>query len=324
MSIILWETLPIILLVLTAISVVGCNQEKKNDLQEAKLKGKVKSVSQKVYKGSEKFGEVQKDSAFCGLFNAECNTTYYNEFGNKTAVEYETYFLGKEVFTYDVNQFLVTIEHFDQKGKLKQKGIYLNNEIGKPFEMNTYEGVEGTFDSKKTMKYDAKNNVIETCKYDANGNLKTKEECKYDEKENLIEKRITNSEVGYIYEDGKIVEEPLSEKYTYLYDEKGNKIEENIYKDNNILHEKWTFKYDNKGNQIEQQLFSNKDNIKAILEYDSEGNPIKKSFLDNFGDIFLVVTSSYTYDKYKNWIRHIIYKNKKIERIVEREIEYYE
>lgn len=314
----------IILLVITAISVVGCNQEKKNDLQKAKLKGKVKSVSQKVYKGSEKFGEVQKDSAFCGLFNAECNTTYYNEFGNKTKVEYETFFFGKEVFTYDANQFLVVMENFDQEGKLNQKIIYQNNKTGKPLENISYQGVDGILSFKEKMKYDAKNNVIETCKYDANGKLKTKEECKYDEKENLIEKRITNSEVGYIYEDGKIVEEPLSEKYTYLYDEKGNKIEENIYKDNDILHEKYTFKYDNKGNEIEQQLFSNKKNIRATSEYDSERNIIKKSYLNNFGDTLLVVTSSYTYDKYKNWTKHIIYKNKKIENIVEREIEYYE
>lgn len=290
----------IVLMAFAIMNLAGCDlrkeKEVKNDLQKQELKGKVKSVVQKVYTGSEKFGEVEKDSVFCDIFSTDCNKSYYNEFGNKTIVEYDSHILlGKGVFTYDNQQFLIESKNFDREGKLFQKDVYKNNENGKPFEMNSY--INDTLFHKVITKYDSKHNVIERCTYRENGNLEKEEKYKYNENGDLIEKIITNSDIGFEYIDGKLSKAPLSERYTYTYDDKGN--------------------------QIEEQLISNKSNARGVYEYDSEGNKIKSTYFDDSGNMLFITIFSYTYDEHKNWIKQVKYKNNKVEYIIERIIEYY-
>jgi hypothetical protein len=91
----------------------------------------------------------------------------------------------------------------------------------------------------------------------------------------------------------------LSPKKTYKYDEKGNKIEENIYNDDGSLAFKKTYKYDEKGNKIE----SNK--------YNADGSLSPK------------YTITYKYDIMGNWIKQTTIKDGKPTQLSERVIEYY-
>ena len=75
-------------------------------------------------------------------------------------------------------------------------------------------------------------------------------------KENLIGKVkfINASDYDAVEMFGEIAKGTLTYKYTYKYDEKGNKIEENQYNANGTLNYKTTFKYefDASGNWIKQ------------------------------------------------------------------------
>ncbi len=71
---------------------------------------------------------------------------------------------------------------------------------------------------------------------------------------------------------GEIEKGSLGDKYTYKYDEKGNKIVENSYNADGSLREKNTYKYefDAMGNWIKQTLITDgkpKDLTERVIEY---------------------------------------------------------
>ena len=171
----------IILVILSVLCLVSCKQsEKKNDLTEENLKGKVKSIKETPYEAVDKFGQIEKGNVL-----------------------------------YDNFIFPFTI-------------------------------------------YDEKGNKIEENHYDSDGNLSSKD--------------------------------------TYEYDEKGNNIERNWYDSDGSLNYKYTYKYDEKGNMI---------------EYNTDGR---------FGEKY---TYKYEYDKNNNWIQQVTYEDNKPIQITERIIEYY-
>ncbi len=190
----------IILVILSVLCLVSCNQsEKKNDLTEENLKGKVKSITENTYEAVDKFGQIEKGDVLVD---------------------------SSAVYTDD--------------GRFK---IY--NEKGNKIEENYYNS-NGRLYSKTTYKYDEKGNMIEDNFYDSNdGSLIYKNTYKYDEKGNKIEK--------YHYdEDGK-----FNYKYTYKYDEKGNIIEENHYDSNGRLDSKYTYEYDKNNNWTQRIEYKN-------------------------------------------------------------------
>jgi hypothetical protein len=90
-------------------------------------------------------------------------------------------------------------------------------------------------------------------------------------------------------------------KYTYKYDDKGNKIEKNKYNPNGTLfdktlHHKYIYKYDEKGNKIEK----NECNLDKTLR-----------------PVYI-----YKYDDYGNWIESI-HHYREDNTITERTIKYY-
>lgn len=95
----------------------------------------------------------------------------------------------------------------------------------------------------------------------------------------------------------------LYNKFTYMYDDKGNKIQSNKYSSDgslSLLFCKITYKYDENGNEIESNLYHSGD----------------------------ILDSKYTYkydefDKTGNWTTKISFKDGKPETIIERKIEYY-
>ena len=190
----------IILVILSVLCLVSCNQsEKKNDLTEENLKGKVKSITENTYEAVNKFGQIEKGDVLVD---------------------------SSAVYTDD--------------GRFK---IY--NEKGNKIEENYYNS-NGSLIYKNTYKYDEKGNKIEENYYNSNGRLYSKTTYKYDEKGNMIEDNFYDSD------DGSLIY-----KNTYKYDEKGNIIEENHYDSNGRLDSKYTYEYDKNNNWTQRIEYKN-------------------------------------------------------------------
>ena len=92
----------------------------------------------------------------------------------------------------------------------------------------------------------------------------------------------SESKYGLVEKFGEIEKDSLSDKTTYKYDVKGNKIESNFYNADGSLDGKVTYKYDEKGNMIEENdyradgILESKRTYK--YEFDTTGNWIKKTF----------------------------------------------
>ena len=122
----------IILAILSVLYLVSYGQlEKKNDLTEENLKGKVKSIKETTYKAVDKFGQIKKGNVLNNYF------TIYNKKGN--TIE------GNEYYS---------------DGSLNYKTTYKYDEKGNKIEKN----IDGSVDRlgyKYTYKYDEKGNTIE-------------------------------------------------------------------------------------------------------------------------------------------------------------------
>ena len=173
----------IILVILSVLCLVSCNQsEKKNDLTEENLKGKVKSIKETLYEAVDKFGQIKKGNVLNNYF------TIYNKKGN--TIE------GNEYYS---------------DGRLGYKLIYKYDGKGNNIEKNNYYS-DGRLNYKTTYKYDEKGNKIEKNNYYYSGRLDSKTTYKYDEKGNNIEENI------YYY--GSRPAENYS--YEYEYDKNNN------------------------------------------------------------------------------------------------------
>ena len=82
----------IILAILSVLCLVSCNQsEKKNDLTEENLKGKVKSITENTYEAVDKFGQIEKGDILVdssAVYTDDGHFKIYNEKGNKIEENY--------------------------------------------------------------------------------------------------------------------------------------------------------------------------------------------------------------------------------------------
>jgi len=85
-----------------------------------------------------------------------------------------------------------------------------------------------------------------------------------------------------------------------IYNDNGNRIEDNKYDKDGELTNKLKFKYDDNGNQIEEK------------NYDEDGELENKYIYE------------YKFDDKENWIQKTIFKDDKPTFIIEREIKYYD
>ena len=168
--------------------------EKKNDLTEENLKGKVKSIKETLYEAVDKFGQIEKGNVLYDAFTFPF--TIYDEKGNN-----------------------IEENHYDSDGRLSYKYIYKYDKKGNNIEENHYDS-DGRLDSKYIYKYDEKGNKIEENRYDSNGRLSQKTTYKYDEKGNTIEKNDYDS-------DGRPAE---NYSYKYEYDKNNNWTQRIEYK----------------------------------------------------------------------------------------------
>jgi len=115
-------------------------------------------------------------------------------------------------------------------------------------------------------------------------------------------KTLTQFTYQAIYRFGKIEKgepsaSPLAENFQMIYNEKGNKIEENRLNSDGSLSENYISKYDENGNKIEENYYDADENSswKDIYTYDEKGNKIAEYTYDS--DSILVSNNTYKYNK---------------------------
>lgn len=264
----------IILLVITAISLIGCNLNKENnDWRRDNLKNRVKSINLRFYEAIEKFGQIEKGKR---LEQDELNKfTRYNKEGNKE----------EEIFYNRDESLKGTVKYkHDNKGNTSE-AVYYTNDVAFIINLRNKYGHEKSEDSlyvlKTKYKYDEKGNKVEENNYQTDGEIYSKVTFLYDNKNNLIEanKYISDGSLGlkwkYTYNKGLKTEVKVygsngdfRGQITFLYDEKGYVLEENrkgknyemriVYKDYD-LHFNWT-----------RQIWYEKGKPESILEREIE------------------------------------------------------
>jgi hypothetical protein len=118
---------------------------------------------------------------------------------------------------------------------------------------------------------------------DLDSNLQSKTTYLYDDKGNRVEYNRYDS-------DGS-----LDSKWTYLYDDKGNEVEANTYDSDGSLDSKWTSLYDDKGNEVETNRYNSDGSLdsKSTYLYDDKGNRVEVKWYDSDGSLDSKWTSLY-------------------------------
>lgn len=144
------------------------------------------------------------------------------------------------------------------------------------------------------FQYDQQGNIIEKKSEWISsgffGEIKHKYTYKYDNIGNKMEENYYNSE-------GE-----LSSKEVYKYDGRGNKMEKNWYNSKGELKSKYTYKYDGKGNKTEENSYNSERKLssKKVCKYDSKGNKTEEIEYNSEGKIEEKYV--YVYDKKGNEI----------------------
>ncbi len=273
------------LLFLSILCLLSCsNDTTKNDLSNQNLTGKVKTLTESIYKAVDTLGKTQKISL------SFMNSYTYDKNGNKS--EWREYYAGfnrhmESQYESWLPDSLKKKNVDNSDGKLYKKHIYTYDDKGKLIESNTYNQDSSLF-SKSTFIYDDKGNQIEEDKYEPNGELFLKLTFKYDEDGNKLEnKYFSNSDTTF------------SSKATYSYNDKGKRIEACRYDRNDSLTNSYKYKYNSKG-------------------YESETN-----FVSSLGTSFNRTFIYENFDEEGNWLILKRYDDGVLKIISEREIEYY-
>lgn len=262
----------LLLMLIVTLSICSCNSEKKNDLKEKNLKGRVKYVEEKNYSVIDNFGEIDKGK-LVSLFT-------FNKDGN---ILYAIESIYKKKFVYDSKGYRIEWYKYKSNDHLDCKGTYKYDSKGNMIE-KTHCDDDGSLINKETYINDSKGNIIEMNTYYASGGT-GKTTYQYDSKGNLIEE---------VFHSG------LKGKITYKYDSKGNMIEENISDDMKIV-----FSYDSNGNMIIKQIvygLGAGTYYKYEYEYDSKDNWIKKIEKNKKGEAIRIIERKIVYygDKDEN------------------------
>jgi hypothetical protein len=213
-----------------------------NDWSTQKLKGKVKSIEEKLFfiEGSD-----NKKIQYINYYR-------YNETGKMiehNAITFQGNSKGilikKDTFEYDSNGNLIGENHYNPAAGIKFSTTYLNDDKGNKVE----EHKEDSVVIKYTNKYDFKGNLIEVTGIKNGDNKPYTITYKYNSDRKVVE--IDNGSQAEIT--------------SFKYDGKGNITEESSILGGSMVRYKYTYKYDNEGHEVEK------------LVYDHEGKPLSKS-----------------------------------------------
>jgi hypothetical protein len=291
------------------LTTISKSQQQIITVANSDLHGKVKSVTEDVYEGVLKFGDVTKGKKTRHSeerfdkdgFAVTRDYTYYDEDGKKDDG-------FSQSFSYDKNNRLSAMKEEDD-GEFFQYKI-TNNSEGKA-EVIDIESKKGKLMSRLKYKYNSAGKEIEVAEYNSDGALVQKTTTSYNPG-NRQEETIVNK-------DGKIIE--VNKK---VLDERGNILESiNItYKGNKKDEYTRQYKYNQVNKVTEERNSISGLDKKEVFLYDEKGNLVKH--VDEYGSIEV---HTYTFDKNGNWIKKMSdikdkFLGDKIE-ICERSISYY-
>ncbi|MBN8783601.1 MAG: hypothetical protein J0G98_11090 [Terrimonas ferruginea] len=226
---------------------------------ELGLKGKVKSLQIKQthrYKKNGVFTPWENSYGYLTKFNSTGYRTEYNEFLGNDSLSYRI------TYTYTPKEKKADLTYFSKELKPTIKKKYLYDDKGRHIDQLEYT-MEGELDRRYTYKYDDRGNLIEISGYKKDGTLSSKTTYTYDSKNNKTDYLMetpgyANSYRKFVYDEkGNPVEETwlngrkeVDFKFVRLFDAKGNKIQETNYKQGTKLigTTRWIYEYDAKGN----------------------------------------------------------------------------
>ncbi|PZR09482.1 MAG: hypothetical protein DI539_21940 [Flavobacterium psychrophilum] len=191
---------------------------------------------------------------------------------------------------------------FDEAGMLTSEKLYINDT---PFEETIYKGHEK---KQQTIQYinNAPGIKIEYG-WDKSGKNNT----------SITRRNSDNTQIDRIemkYQGNKVAQKTTfnaqnnpTDKVAYIYDSKGNVIQEDIYLNSEYVQHKGVNKYDNKNRKISEARYSKdgKKQYETISKYDGD-NLMKKFTLNDKNEIDY--SEDFTYDKKGNVLTHLTFE----------------
>jgi hypothetical protein len=234
------------LLNLLLILLVSCSEFKSEELKEANLRGKIKSVKSEKFYADEKFGEVVK------TIKAEIDEDD----------EIETLFANSHVL-FDINGSLESISNFLSNGKLKHKIVR---------EETVMNYFDASGDLQFVVKFDNIHHPVESNIYSSDGNLISKIKQKYNDKKQAIEMNtydaqgVLQESTSYTYENDRIESRKIARR------------QESYWSDSDFIEITENIKYNEKSDMNERDIVQSSKTISQTFEYiyDSKNNWIKR------------------------------------------------
>ena len=305
-----------LIILITSILFISCQETKetkkhkqieKSDIQNLELNGKVKSLEEKEFEATEKFGESVKSKFKLWTI------TLFNSTGYK--IEEKSFYEDgsiSSVNNYNYNNENKIIKETYKCGDRNTKCIYRYDKYGNNIEFISYENSE--ISSKQVMKYDKKKNQVDWRLYEYDGVLNRKKISKYDKDNFKIEELIYEfNGVNCVYFGKSVMK----------YDENGNLIENNDFDEKGERNFLCKYVYDKKGNELDKVIV-NQENLerKNTRKFNTFGH-CSEEFSYTDGVLKENFKYAYNYDDKGNWTKRVHYINGIVTRIHERNIKYY-
>lgn len=252
---------------------------KKNYVSENKLKGKVKSITERTYKAVGYFDDAKKLELLSYshiLINIGGDLLQEEKYKADSTLE------SKEIREYHRKGYITASFRYKSNEILESKSTYKCDIKGNPVEENSYSDKDILLE-KTIYKYDLKGNEIEITRYNSVGILQGKIKYEYDVYGNISKNAIYNSKTEvsneFFHKDGNTltshyISMALEEQSENKYDIKGNIIESTITtirpSDWPTFSSTYKYEYDKKGNWL-RNVYSNfgipKEVTERVIEY---------------------------------------------------------
>lgn len=257
----------------------------KNDWDDLKLNGRVKSITTFTYNARGIFEDAQKEGELVSK-----RTILFNEGGNMVEASDELF---------GVLSYQSTCKYNDQNQKIEQLRIYFSGGSNLVY--------------KDVYRYDKYGNLVEEKSLRSNNEISKVELYEYDKRNNLIQKK----ELGNTNN--------IKRKETFKYDQKNILIESYEYGEDEKLSRRREYRYDKNGNLTDHLWFNPDGELmgRISIEYDLSGNEIKWAQMQKDGSYLKKYKNRYNNDNKGNWIEKVSFSKDKPSSIEERAIEYY-
>lgn len=248
--------------------------------------------------------------------------------------------------TFDPSENPIVKEYYDQGGIIYSKCVFTYDKKGNLFKKEWFDSRD-RLEKSIIFRYDNRNNPVEIDLFTPENKLNQKYTCMFNEKNQMSEeKQQLFGDKVYALSDPDINMNPLINRYsnderdsigffehsTYIYDNKGNRIEALTYNIDDSLINKTTYRYDDSNNLTEEINITSTDSIftrfvykyqddklveevkydhegsieeKCLYKYDKRNNRVEYFLPGETADFSNILL--YKYDRNNNWIRRIIY-----------------